>query len=85
MLRFMAVLHHELWAVPNGKTLVCLAGPEGDGARRFLEPGSTLIWTFDAGSYFEAMTLYYEHMGWGAYRTTEEWDYQPYPEKWFGV
>jgi hypothetical protein len=27
-----------------------------------------LVWTVDADSYVEAMTLYHEHMGWGPYR-----------------
>jgi hypothetical protein len=27
------------------------------------------VWTVEASSHFEAMTLYYEHMGWGQYTT----------------
>jgi len=30
---------------------------------------AALTWTVDAGSHFEAMTKYYEHMGWGTYTT----------------
>jgi hypothetical protein len=54
----------------------------GDGARSLLEPGWRLDWEVEAGSHFEAMTLYYEHMGWGRYTTDQDWDYQPYPEDW---
>lgn len=37
------------------------------------------IWTFEAGSHYEAMTIYYRHMGWSEYTTDQEWDFQPYP------
>ena len=41
-----------------------------------------LIWTVEAGSHFEAMTTCYKFRGWGEYTTDQEWDFQPYPEKW---
>jgi hypothetical protein len=47
-----------------------------------MSPDARLIWTVEAGSHFEAMTAYYEFMGWGKYTTNQEWDYQPYPEGW---
>lgn len=79
----MATLKHELWESPEGLTTFCLAGPMGDEARRLVvEPGSRLVWVVEATSHFEAMTLYYEHMGWGPYTTEHTWDYQPYPDDW---
>lgn len=41
-----------------------------------------LIWPVEAGSYFEAMSRYYAHRGWGPYTTEEAWDLQPYPRAW---
>lgn len=71
---------HELWIESNGQTF-CLAGPHGDGARALLEPSARLAWTVDADSHFEAMTQYYEYMGWGIYRTDfPEFDKQPYAQ-----
>ena len=80
----MATLIHEIWLCPDdqGQWLpACLlAGPDGDAARRLLEPGSRLIHTFEAASHFEAMTAYYRFMDFGTYTTDQAWDYQPYPE-----
>lgn len=62
---------HELWEHNddmNGHTF-CLAGPFGDQARSMLPPSARLVWTVDAASHLEAMTLYYQHMGWGPYTT----------------
>lgn len=76
---------HELWDDEpetesfGGSQLFCLAGPEGDGARALLAPGATLVWTVEAGSHFEAMTLYYEYQGWGTYTTDWEGSKDPYP------
>ena len=40
------------------------------------------MWTVEARSHFEAMTLYYEHMGWGDYRTdVPEIDKHSYAEQ----
>jgi len=52
---------HELWVEDNGQTF-CLAGPMGDQAREMLGPSARLTWTVQAGSHFEAMILYYQHM-----------------------
>jgi hypothetical protein len=46
-----------------------------------MEPGTRLIWTFEAQNYFEAMTLYWEYMGWGTYTSDfEELDRRPYTD-----
>jgi hypothetical protein len=47
-----------------------------------LGPDARLVWTIEAANHFEAMTRYYEHMGWGEY-TTEfpEIDGQSYVER----
>jgi len=77
----MAMLVHEIWLAERG-AMCCLAGPHGDGARRLLEPEYRLAHTFEAGSHFEAMTIYNRIMGRGRYTTDQEWDLQPYPEDW---
>jgi hypothetical protein len=80
-------LLHEIWEDfgDAGESLpcLCLAGPLGEGCRQSLGPRARLMTTFEAASHFEAMTTYYEIMGWGKYTTDQEWDVQPYPEDWF--
>jgi hypothetical protein len=71
---------HELWVDAEGQTFV-LAGPHGDDARANLPVDAILTWTVEAGSHFEAMTLYYEHMGWGEYTTEFPVDEQTYAER----
>lgn len=73
---------HELWDDPEqeGRYLFCLAGSRGDQARATLSPSARLTWTVEADSHFQAMTLYYEHMGWGTYTTDQEWDRRTYAE-----
>lgn len=78
----MATLRHEVWVDGEGLPMVCLAGPLGDDARRLQEPGARLAWTFDAGSHFDAMTVYYSRMGWGAYTSENESDREAYPDSW---
>ena len=78
----MAMLRHELWDEGGGRQTLCLAGPMGDAARAELASGSKLVWEVEAGSHFEAMTRYYQHMGWGEYTTEQDWDRQAYPEEW---
>ena len=75
-------LKHELWEDVDGLHTFCLTGPHGDGARSLLSPGAKLIWTVEAGSHYEAMTAFYEFVGYGVYSTDQEWDCQPYPEEW---
>lgn len=77
---------HELWEDPAdddgyGPSLTfCLTGPRGDAARSLLSASARLTWTVEAESHFEALTLYYEHMGWGTYTTDQEWDHRTYAE-----
>ena len=77
---------HELWDDPTpadgGYLLFCLAGPRSAEARAMLSPSARLTWTVDADSHFEAMTLYYEHQGWGVYTTDfPDVDTQSYRER----
>jgi hypothetical protein len=71
-------LVHELWRDIDG-TMVCLAGPDGDSARKLLGASSKLEWVFEAASHFEAMSRYYARMNWGEYTTDQPWDREPYP------
>ena len=69
---------HDLWDEGEGRQTFCSAGPHGDDARAMLEPGARLVSSVEAASHFEAMTLYYEHMGWGPYITS--YDKLPYDD-----
>jgi len=72
-------MKHELWVDPEGLDTFCLAGADGNAARSLLPNGSRLEWTVDAGSSFEAMTLYYEYRGYGIYTTDfPDVDKRPY-------
>jgi hypothetical protein len=68
----------------RGESLPALhyGGPLGSEGRARLSPKARLVATIWARSHFEAMTKYYELMGWGQYTTDTSWDYQPYPEEW---
>jgi hypothetical protein len=79
----VARLIHELWENPEeGTFTVCLTGQRGEAARALLSSSARIIWTFEAESHYEAMTIYYRHMGWGEYVTDQEWDFQAYPDEW---
>ncbi len=80
----MAVLKHEIWVCGDGHTGCCLAGPAGDEARKhFAEDGpAKLLWTFEAGSHYEAMTKYHEYLGREPYTSDQAWDFEPYPDEW---
>ncbi len=78
----MAILRHEVWTDSNGLPMCCLAGPDGDDARRLNGEGATLVWTFEAGSHFEAINIYYRYLGRGEYTTTLASDTYPYPDDW---
>ncbi len=82
----MAKLVHEVWQEidDSGMELhtCCLAGPMGDGCRRTMAPSARLLTTFEAGSHFEAMTMYNRLLGRGAYTTDQVSDYEAYPEEW---
>ncbi|MGH9130382.1 MAG: hypothetical protein ACRDWV_01645 [Acidimicrobiales bacterium] len=74
-------MQQELWVETPGEQTFCLAGPMGDAARSLLGPTALLVWTVEGRSHFEAMTKYYEHMGWGAYTTDlPEWDCVTYAD-----
>jgi hypothetical protein len=62
--------------------MCCLAGPLGSDAGALLATGATLVWTFDAGGHFEAMTKYNEYLGRGAYVTDDPSSFAVYPEEW---
>ena len=72
---------HQVWKTPEGLTMLCFADERGDGSRSLLEPGSTMIHTFQAISHYEAMTIYYAFMNWGVYTTIFEQDKEPYAKK----
>ena len=56
----MAMLVHEVWEdEQDGSKGLCLAGPDGNGFRKLLSNGARCVRQFDAGSHFEAMTIYY--------------------------
>lgn len=73
---------HELWEDPEGGPYTfCLAGNHGAPARAGLSATARRTWTVEASSHFEAMTLYYEHQGWGIYTTSyPDWDKKTYAE-----
>jgi hypothetical protein len=83
----MATLLHEIWHEPSELSHTgwlpscCLAGPDGEDHRRSLAPGARLVDTFEAGSHFDAMTIYHGLMG-ETYTTSHAWDHEPYPEEW---
>ncbi|OZG75541.1 hypothetical protein BTA51_03580 [Hahella sp. CCB-MM4] len=75
-------MKHELWVETEEEQTFCLAGRYGDSVRSLLKPGAKLVWTCDASSYFEAMTKYYEYMGWGEYKSDfPEEDKRTYVER----
>jgi hypothetical protein len=73
------ILQHELWENTDGTTLVCISGPDGDGARATLHPRARLAWVFDACSHLEAMHLCHERMEWPPYAINQPDDSLPYP------
>ena len=74
-------MKHELWEDNNGKEYTfCSAEHEEDGARELLSKDAKLIWTCEAESHFEAMTKYYEYMGYGEYTSDFIEDKIPYTE-----
>ena len=90
----MAKLLHEIWETMDGRGQVLpalgLAGPDGDSFRKLLheharEDGFApprCVRTFEAENNFDAMTIYYQHYGWGAYPTDFASDRERYPEEW---
>lgn len=48
-----------------------------------MDQPARLVHTFEAGSYFEAMTIYYRYLGYHyAYTTDFAIDHEPYAESW---
>jgi hypothetical protein len=78
----MATLKHEVWRDSDGLPMCCLAGPDGDNARRLLGENASLVSTIEAGSHFEAMTKYNEFLGREPYTSTQASDHAPYPDEW---
>jgi hypothetical protein len=62
---------YELWQSDEAWTFFPAAKPYMQ-QRKFLEETATLEWSVEAGSYNEAMKLYYDHMGWKDYLPMEE-------------
>ncbi len=81
----VALLLHEVWMDPEGNPSCFLAGPMGDEARAMEPQGSRLVWQFEAGSIFEAMTIYNRYLGRGPYTTEYASDYEPYPDDWLAI
>jgi hypothetical protein len=73
------IMLHELWIESDGEQTFCQAGAGGTSARGLLQHGAKLVWSVEGSSYFEAMTKYYEYMGWGEYESDQPaLDKQPY-------
>jgi len=82
----MANLLHEVWVGAEGLPACCLAGPMGEAARKLLmQEGARLVWSFVAGSHFEAMTKYNEHLCREPYTSDQPKDREPYPDEWLKV
>lgn len=77
----MATLIHEVWIDANGLPSLCLSGSHGAHCRKLLDQPAQLIHTFEAGSHYEAMTIYFRLQGWGTYTTDFAMDYEPYPDE----
>jgi hypothetical protein len=74
-----ATLVHELWEEADARTMVCEAGPDGDGARATLGAAARLAWVFEGCSHFDTMARYYDRMDWGPYTSDLACDFDPYP------
>jgi hypothetical protein len=79
------MLTHEIWQEnTDGMVLhsCLLSGPRGDASRTQLGSTATLLAKFEAGSHFEAMTIYHRYLGGEVSSTNQPWDYEPYPDDW---
>jgi hypothetical protein len=85
----MVCLTHEIWEDPDDhgepSPGCCLSGPRGGAFRQLLGPRARLVHTFEAGSYFEAMTTYNGFLGRGPYTTEHPSDVEPYPASWSSI
>src|SRR5262249_11721454 len=69
----------------NGQSLYACVFIEarGDSAPApFIVEGAELVWTFEARSHLEAMTIYHRRVHGENYWTDEEWADDPYPDEW---
>ena len=77
---------HDVWLCPDGHCNVLPAcipcGPDGEAARAFNELGSELVWTFWAASHAEAMSIYYDFIGYEKYSHQYDDDLLLYPQAW---
>jgi len=75
---------HDVWYCPDGSgnyLPACIAhGPDGDAARTLNEPGSEWVWTFWASSHAQAMSIYYEFVGYEKYIARCDDDLVPYSQ-----
>ena len=80
------MLIHEIWEDVGDDSSVlpglCLAGPDGEAFRKLLHRDARCTVRFEAGSYFEAMTIYYRLYDRGEYTTEFGVDHDPYPDEW---
>jgi hypothetical protein len=72
-------MKYELWKWSGQReSLAFIAVDENYALHRELmeqdEPGAVLVWSVEAETYNEAMTLYHEYMGWEPYRPWDEKD-----------
>jgi hypothetical protein len=74
----MSKIKHDIWQDTEGLTSLCYSGKLGAESRSILEPGSKILHSFYANTHFEAMTKYYEFMGWGKYTSGFEIDKTTY-------
>lgn len=60
----------ELWKHDDGEAIEYGFGSDRQLILAAFDPAdpAELVWTIEAESYVEAMTLYHEHMGWEPYR-----------------
>jgi hypothetical protein len=82
----MTKLLHEVWEEPDGQGNwlpgLCLAGPDGEDFRKTLAPGARCVRRFEAGSHFDAMTVFHDYLGREPYTTAHAQDHASYPQEW---
>ena len=81
----MAKLLHEIWIERDemGQLLemCCLAGPDGDGARRLNRDSATLWCMFEACSTAEATTIYHQLLDREPFKPQFAEDAEPYTDE----
>jgi hypothetical protein len=76
----MAKLIHEVWMDAEGLPGICLAGPQGDGARAMFGAGAKLVHRITAELHFDAMCLYNRFLGREPYESDFESDREAYSD-----